>query len=325
MFNIKQYDGRILSRSVEVDNSNLAEFELLDDSTFVINRKSLVVNTDFNVAASNTNLFTSPSIQSNVSVFVSKNIISNTYTAADANSVTIDTEVAGPGNALVRHITKKVTFANNKFAEDVRVFINAYRPANTEVNVYVRLHNPADPDAFDDKAWSPLVYKDSGARFSSSDDENDIIEYEMGLPQFSETANVLPGTFTTQLSNTIITAAGVNPTTFVANNDLVKLYNPLIPQNYIVAVVVNANTTSITLGSAVSNNNLVGSGFKVDRLKYYNAVFNNITNDNVARYYSTSMIEYDKFNAMQIKIVLLSDTTYITPKVDSISVIGVSA
>lgn len=325
MFNIKQYDGRILSRSVEVDNSNLAEFELLDDSSFVINRKSLVVNTDFNVAATNTNLFTSPSIQSNVSVFVSRNVISNTYTAADANSVTIDTEVAGPGNALVRHITKKVTFANNKFAEDVRVFINAYRPANTEVNVYVRLHNPADPDAFDDKAWSPLVYKDSGARFSSSDDENDIIEYEMGLPQFSETANALPGTFTTQLSNTVITAAGVNPTTFVANNDLVKLYNPLIPQNYIVAVVVNANTTSMTLGSAVSNNNLVGSGFKVDRLKYYNAAFNNITNDNVARYYSTSMIEYDKFNAMQIKIVLLSDTTYITPKVDSISVIGVSA
>ena len=325
MYNIKQYDGRILSRSVEVDNSSLAEYELLDDSTYVINRKSLVVNADFNVAATNTNLFTSPVIQSNVSAFISKNIISNTYTTTDANSVIIDTEVAGPGNALVRHVASKVTFANNKFAEDVRVFVNAYRPANTEMKVYARLHNPADPEAFDDKAWSPLVYKDSGDRFSSSDDENDIIEYELGLPQYSDTANALPGSFTTQLSNAVIVAAGVNPTTYVANNDLVKVYNPLIPEDYIVGVVVDANTTSITLGDAVANNNLVGNGFKVDRLKYYNAAFTNITNDNVARYYSSSMIEYDKFNAMQIKIVLLSDKTYVTPKVDSISVIGVSA
>jgi hypothetical protein len=325
MYNIKQYDGRILSRSIEVDNAALAEFELLDDSTYVIDRKSLVVNANFNVASTNTNLFTSPVIQGNVFIFVSKNIISNTYTALDANSVVIDTEVAGNGTALARHITKKVTFANNKFAEDVRMYMTAYRPANTDIKVYVRLHNPADPEAFDDKAWSPLEYKDSATRFSSSDDENDFIEYELGLPQYSESANVLPGTFTTQLSNAVITAAGVNPTSFVANNDLVKVYNPLIPEDYVVGVVVNANTTSITLGDAIANNNLVGNGFKVDRLKYYHAAFNNITTDNVARYYSTSMTEYDKFNAMQIKIVLLSDASYVTPKVDAISVIGVSA
>lgn len=324
MFNIKQYDGRILSRSIEVDNSNLAEYELLDDSTYLINRKSFVVNTDMSVAATNTNLFVAPTIQGNVSVFVSKNIISNVYTTTDANSVTIDTEVAGPGTALARHISKKVTFANNKFAEDARVFMTAYRPANTDIKMYVRLHNPADPEAFDDKAWSPLEYKDSATRFSSTDNENDYIEYELGLPQYSESANVLPGTFTTQLSNAVITTS-TDPSTYVANNDLVKLYNPLIPEDYIVGVVVNANTTSITLGDSIANNNLVGNGFKVDRLKYYNTAFNNITTDNVARYYSSSMVEYDKFNAMQIKIVLLSDTTHITPKVDSISVIGVSA
>lgn len=325
MFNIKQYDGRILSRSVEVDNSSLAEYELLDSSTYVVNRKSLVVNTDFATATSNVNLFASPIIQGNVTLFVSKNHISNTYTTTDANSVTIDTEVAGAGRALARHVTKKVTFANNKFAEDVRVFLTAYRPANTDIKVYVRLHNPTDPEAFDDKAWSPLEYKDSATRFSSSDDENDFIEYELGLPQYSESANVLPGSFTTQISNAVLVAAGVNPTTYVANNDLVKIYNPLIPQDYVVGVVVNANTTSITLGDSIANNNLVGNGFKVDRLKYYSAAFNNITTDNVARYYSSSMIEYDKFNAMQIKIVLLADNSYLSPKVDAISVIGVSA
>ena len=123
----------------------------------------------------------------------------------------------------------------------------------------------------------------------------------------------------------MITGAGVDPTSYVANNDLIKIYNPLVPDDYIVATVVDQNTTTISVGTAITNNNILGSGFKVDRLKYYNTAFNNITNDNVARYYNSSMIEFDKFDSMQIKIVMLSDTTYVTPRIDQIQVIGVSA
>jgi hypothetical protein len=321
MFNITQYDGYLLSRSLEVDNANL-----LTNTDLLITRKSVSVNTDIKINLSNTELYQSPTINdTNLDMFVVQNKISNTYTTFDSNNVIIDTEVATNGEALSKHITKKVTFANNRFAEDIRIYMNAYRPANTELKVYARIHNSADPEAFDDKQWTPLEYKENGNKFSSSDNENDFIEYTIGLPLYAESANVLPGNFTTQSGNAVLVAAGVNPTTFVANNDVVKLYNPLIPDNYIIGVVVNANTTSITLGDTVSNNNLVGTGFKVDRLKYYNTAFNNITTDNVARYYNTSLVEYDKFDSMQIKIVMLSDTTYKAPKVDSIRVIGVSA
>ncbi len=321
MFNITQYDGQILSRSLEVDNANL-----LTNTELLISRKSVSVNTDININLSNTELYQSPTINdSNMDMFVVQNKISNTYTGLDSNNAVIDTEVLTNGVALSKHITTKVTFANNRFAEDIRVYMNAYRPANTELRVYARVHNSADPDAFDDKQWTPLEYKENGTKFSSSDDENDFIEYTVGLAMTPESANVLPGTFTVQINNAIITAAGVNPTAHIANNDLIKIYNPLIPEDYIVAVVENANATTITLGDAVSNNNLVGTGFKVDRLKYYHTAFNNITTDNVARYYNTSLVEYDKFDSMQIKIVMLSDTTFKAPKVDSIRVIGVSA
>lgn len=325
MQNVKGYDGRILSRSEEVVTATLLEEDLQDDSTYRINRKSAVVNVDISSTVSNTNLFQAPTMPEQIGIYVSTNLIGNVYTTTDANGVTIDTEVAGPGTATARHITKKVTFANNKFAEDARAYVTAYRPAGTDVKVYARLHNSADPEAFDDKAWTPMVYKDSATRFSSTEDEGDFIEYEIGLPNYQESANVLPGVFTTQLSNNVLVAEGVTPTSYVAVNDVVKLYNPLIPQDYIIGVVEAANTTAIELGSEVANNNLVGNGFKVDRLKYYNAAFNNITTDNVVRYYSSSLVEYDTFDAMQFKIVLLADTTYVTPKVDSISVIGVSA
>ena len=46
--------------------------------------------------------------------------------------------------------------ANNKFAEDLLVFLTAYRPANTDIKVFARIHNSDDPEAFDDKDWTML-------------------------------------------------------------------------------------------------------------------------------------------------------------------------
>lgn len=287
----------------------------------------MVVTANISIAQSADALYQSPAISETVlDIYTYQNIIANTYTKLDANSVVIDSEVSPlHGSADARHITNKVTFANNRFAEDIRVFMTAYRPAGTDLKVYARVHNSTDPEPADDKAWSPLEYKANGSRFSSTVNGNDFVEYELGLPQYSETANALPGTFTTQLANTVLVAQGVNANTYVAANDVVKIYNPLIPQDYIVAVVTAANTTAITLGRGIANNNLVGSGFKVDRLKYYNTVFNNYTNDNVARYHSSTLVEYDKFDSMQIKVVMLADTTYKVPKITSLEVIGVSA
>ena len=99
----------------------------------------------------------------------------------------------------------------------------------------------------------------------------------------------------------------------------------LIPENYIVSVVTSANTTAVVLNRDVANNNLVGSGFKVDVLKYKNIAFNNITNDNIVRYYNTALVEFDKYDAMQVKVVFLADDTNIVPYIDVLQVIGVSA
>lgn len=341
---IDVFDGYVVSRSLEVDNANLYSnsaaggyialpgiYDInpsnrLPATSNVVN-KSLIVTANIAISQSANSLYQAPVIENAaLDIYTFQNIISNTYTTTDANGVTIDTEVAPVGGtAAARHLTRKVTFANNRFAEDVRVFMTAYRPAGTELKVYTRVHNSADPEAADDKAWTPLEYKANGDKFSSSIDGNDFIEYELGLPQYSETANALPGTFTTELGNTIIAAYGVTANSYVAQNDVVKIYNPLIPEDYVVAVVSAANTSTITLGRAISNNNVVGTGFKIDRLKYYNIAFNNITNDNVARYYSSTLVEYDKFDSMQIKVVMLADTTYKVPKIDQLQVIGVSA
>jgi len=70
--------------------------------------------------------------------------------------------------------------------------------------------------------------------------------------------------------------------------------------------------------------NIIGD-VNVDQLKYKNTAWNNIANDNVARYVTSSYTEFDTYNTMQLKVVLLSETTHVIPRVEQLQVIGVSA
>jgi hypothetical protein len=53
--------------------------------------------------------------------------------------------------------------------------------------------------------------------------------------------------------------------------------------------------------------------------------FNNVNNTNIARYYNSTLAEFDAFDSMQVKIVMLADTTIKVPRIDQIQVLGVSA
>jgi hypothetical protein len=224
-------------------------------------------------------------------------------------------------------VSKKISFANNRFAEDVKVFLTAYRPENTDVRVYCRVHNSSDPNSFESKSWTPLVCTVNANEYSATNSKDSLVEFEYGLPQYSDTANTLPGTFTTSSAcNVILTElATTDPSAYLAANDSVKVYSPLFPNNYQIAVVTEANSTSFTIGDLVSNNNVIGQGFLVDKLKYPNIAFNNPLNDNVCRYYNNDWAEFDKFDTMQVKIVLTAEDDNIAPEVTQYQFIGVSA
>jgi hypothetical protein len=322
-YNITNYDAFILSRSNEV-----AQTALYSNNELFVDKKSIKIEADYTVLGSG-DTFSSPLLESSkLDLFVVKNEVSNTADTV-IGGVTYDTEVFDNGLALSKHIGTKVSFSNDKFAEDVRMFMVAYRPRGTEIRCYVRVHNSRDPEAFDDKAWTPLQYVQNAARFSSTDDENDFVEYELGLPAFSEAANTVPGTFTTAFGSNSIEAANSDVsdiTTYVANNDVIRIYNPLFPDtNYQVATVQEANTTHIIIGGTISSNNVAGPGYRIDKVKYPNIAFNDINNTNISRYYNSTLAEFDAFDSMQVKIVFLADNTYKVPRIDQIQVLGVSA
>lgn len=322
-YNITNYNAYVLSRSNEIN-----EASLYSNAALFVDKKSLKIEADYLVLGSG-DTYMSPLLEgSKLDLYSIENRVSNTCDTT-VSGVTIDTEVAGNGLALSKHIGTKVQFSNDKFAEDVRMFMVAYRPQGTEIRCYARLHNSKDPEAFDDKAWTPLEYVQNGAKYSSADDENDFIEFELGLPQYSESAYTLEGSFTTALGSASIVAANAaysNTSALIANNDVIKIYNPLFPQtNYQVAVVKEANTTHIVIGGTIETTNVAGTGYKIDKLKYPNIAFNNINNTNISRYYNSTFAEYDAFDTMQVKVVMLADTSYKVPRIDQIQVLGVSA
>jgi hypothetical protein len=260
------------------------------------------------------NDFVSPKIGVLKDVVLTRYVINNDYTNENTKY----------GNAYSKHITTKVNLEANVAAEDLLVYINAYRPIGTDVKVFAKVYNNLDIDAFDDKDWTLLEQKSSAVN-AYSKNKNDIIEYTFGFSQYPNTEFTSVGYVSTVIDQSNVTGTNTTFTTDFATNDLVKIYPSLFPNNYIVGVVdsVTSNTL-LTLKTPITNNSITGSGLKIDKLQYKYQAFNNITTDNVARYYSSSMTEFDKFNSFKLKIVFLSSNNYSIPFVQSMRAVAAS-
>jgi hypothetical protein len=127
-----------------------------------------------------------------------KYIINNEYTNEHTNY----------GAAVAKHVATKVNLASNAFAEDIVVILNAYRPSNTDVKVYARLHNYSDPDAFDDTQWTLLECVDGNGVYSSKSDSSDYVELTYNLPAYPNTDFTMDGSVSLTQGNLHITGAG---------------------------------------------------------------------------------------------------------------------
>src|SRR5690606_20952202 len=58
------------------------------------------------------------------------------------------------GHAWAKHITSKINLNVDRLAENLLVYLTAYKPAATDIKVYARIHNSADNEEFDDKDWT---------------------------------------------------------------------------------------------------------------------------------------------------------------------------
>lgn len=153
------------------------EREMLDYERLVYSRtneinggitKSLTVKT----VLTNTNKYLSPVIDlARKSALVLKNIVNNDSNGEDTRY----------GNALSKYISQPIVLADGQDAEDLKIYLSAYRPYNTDVEVYVKFLNSDDSADLNSKVWTKLENETPDLR-SSPIDPLDFKEFVYNVP-----------------------------------------------------------------------------------------------------------------------------------------------
>ena len=101
---------------------------------------------------------------------------SGTVTLSFHANLSVASELGSDGgNAKTRYISRRVTLKDGFDAQDLKVFMNAYKPKDTDIKVYFRVHNAEDPEDFEDKPYV-LFTQETDANLISAN-ESDIKEY----------------------------------------------------------------------------------------------------------------------------------------------------
>lgn len=108
------------------------------------------------------------------------------------NDSTNETKPIG-GSALSKYITVPTILAENLDADDLTVYLTAYRPAGTTIEIYGRFKNKSDPRPFDEIEWTKLTLKDSSNLISSSANVFDYRELQYVMPSVATDAALTNG------------------------------------------------------------------------------------------------------------------------------------
>ena len=242
------------------------------------------------------------------SVINSPTVTANVITVARFN------EALGNGSRTPsRYISKTVVLADGQDAEDLAVFLTAYRPQGTDIKIYSKLLNGADSDPFDDKSWTPMIESSEGLLTSSLVDKEDYVElkYEMPSSTVVHVSNISINT-----TSDVVTFTNAKTTdSFVPG--MFAYFSDDSQQTFAVRRVISIqNNTSMTVSSNLTFTSANASiGYIDGSLTQCNA-FRYIGNDGIVRYVCNSSDSvYDSFKSFAIKIVLTSNTTQIVPKV----------
>ena len=99
------------------------------------------------------------------------------------NANTVDEAATQGGQLFNKYISKIVTLADYQDAEDMNVFLTAYRPPQTDVKVWMKLLSGVDSDPMSQKVWIELEKSFEGdSTYSSFSNKNDFKEYKFLLP-----------------------------------------------------------------------------------------------------------------------------------------------
>ena len=101
-----------------------------------------------------------------------------TGTGSGATLTVAHEELSSGGISDTKYISKRIKLDSDKFAKDLRVHLDAYKPTGTEIFVYYKVHNSSSDESFNDQPWQPL--SQITASYTRSTFQNDYKELVFG-------------------------------------------------------------------------------------------------------------------------------------------------
>lgn len=89
------------------------------------------------------------------------------------------------------YISRTIELAEDLDAEDFILYTTAYRPINTNINVYIKVQHASDPLAIEVNDWIQLELVEGAEVYSSTSNNNDFKEFVYKLPDTEKVAGVL--------------------------------------------------------------------------------------------------------------------------------------
>jgi hypothetical protein len=154
-----------------------------------------------------------------------------------AATITGETSKSG-GNALAKYVTKKVVLDAGFDSGDLNVYLTAYRPANTDINVYYKILNRNDTQKFDDSVWQ-LMTKTNNSNSVFSQTRDGVYEYtfapgttgvDQGYVSYTNTNGQTYNSFSQFAIKVVLTSTD-------------HTYCPVVNDLRVIALPNNVNTT----------------------------------------------------------------------------------
>ena len=244
------------------------------------------------------------------STLIYENLINNDTTNEHKTAI---------GNASCKYISRVVTLDDGLDAEDLRVYLTAFKPGadSCDIKVYGKLLNELDTDLFGDRHWTELELIGQDER-SGDDNRLDYREYIYQIPQTPASTFVEKGA-TTDGSAAITTASDVSAT--LAAGTLVKVTNSDGKTDYQIDTVKSASGTTITLDQ---NLGFTNTGAAIDTVTLPQTAFKDPQNSKVATYFNSGGTKFSTYKVFAIKIVMLSDDISTVPAIKDYRALALS-
>ena len=299
------------------DNNRILSFEpavYSKSNEIVDNSGNKTLTTTMNLSTGKTTLTPALDTQS-TSLLTFKSDINNT----------ISNEAYANGSSVCKYISRTVNLKEGLDAEDLKIFVSAYRPAGTDVHVFLKGLNSADNQEFNNKKWTKLTNLGNDV-FSSTSNEFDVIEYEYDLPSSPDTTPLV-GVGSTSNGISTISVSGNTPgfsngsANLVGTGTLLKIVNSDSNTDYQITRVASVNTSVIIVDQELG---FTKAGTQLEILSQDHAIFKDPQNEFIASYFDNNGVKYDEYKSFAIKIVLTTTSSNIIPKVNDYRALALS-